>query len=172
MACACEDIQTNCIKLSPCDTGIDTGVTIPTSGVWDIFVSFPIGERYYSLSIFAGSNIILPNELLAPYVHIMRVYDQDGQLLNDTCYALKTTLVMTTGNGLSPSSNSCAKKFITVEEDGDSISDIFFSNHVIASIATSNQMYLANVDFEQIGNIIQWTNGNLFYQGQVILVSA
>lgn len=173
MACNCEKTVVKCVNISPCDEGIDTGIRIDTSGEYTVFVSFPTGQRQYNLSINEGDFIKLPNELLAPYVHVVKVYDSDGNLYDDTCYTLRTALTVNGGNRTTPSGNTCAKKFITVTEDGTSLTDVFFANHVIVSISTNNQMYISdNVDFSQLGDTITWTNGNSFYTGQVILAQS
>jgi len=171
----CSDCtNTVCLNLyfSPCDSGINTGIVLDTSGDYTVLVTFNGIVKRADIEVVANEPIILENILIAPYTHEIKIYDVDGNLVNGTCYMANTYLTLT-ASGLTPNPPSCAKKFITVESDGATITDEFIGIHTISSIGASNQLYLGDgVDFTQSGDTITMTNGVTFYAGQIVLATA
>jgi hypothetical protein len=169
-----ECITTECrdLYVNPCDTGIPTGILAVETDDYTVFVEFNGTVKEVELACTEGEEIILPNMLMPPYVHVMRIYNSTNELMNDTCYKLYTKLKLGVGNNITPTPPIGAKKRIVVDVDGDSFTNSFFGEHTIIEIVTSNQSYIYDTDFTQDGSTITWINGNTFYDGQVILAIA
>lgn len=98
----CNSIVPVCIYVSACDTGIDTTLTSNFTGYVDTFIEFNGTWNKISLSLTAGSGIILPNVLNGNYTHTVKFIKPDGTLLNGTCYAFDTHTIVNSGNNLTP----------------------------------------------------------------------
>ena len=166
--------RTECIDLyaNPCDTGIDTGIVLDTTGDYTVRIEFNGAFNQSVIQVVEGEPIILPNTINLSYIHVMTIYDDDGNLVNDTCYHLNMHMSLGMGNNLSPNPPVGANKFITVDVDGDSFTNSFFADNSILWISTDNQTYLRDVGFTQLGSTITWINGNRFYNGQIIFAQA
>lgn len=169
-----ECATTECIDLyiSPCDTGVPTGIIIPETDNYNVFVEFNGTVKSVELAGTEGEEIILPNIFMPPYINTVRIYNSINELLNNTCYKFYTKLKLGIGNNITPTPSIGAKKRIVVDENGDSFTNSFFGEHTIIEIVTSNQSYIYDTDFTQSGSTITWINGNTFYDGQVILAIA
>jgi len=172
MACS-ECNTTECIKLyvNPCDSGIDTGIILDTTGEYRILTGFNGSFQESVIEVTEGESIVLPNSLNAPYTHTMMIYDSDGVLVNDTCYSLKLELSVGISNSLVPNVICDGRKIITVDEDGQDFTNSFFGMYTILSISTNNQTYIAGTDFTQSGSTITAISFG-FYVGQTILAEA
>ena|SRR6187399_2304242 len=173
MACQTCTIS-ECINLyvSPCDTGIDTGIILDTSGDYTVRIEFNGAYNESTIEVVSGESIVLPNTLNSSYLHTLLIYDADGTLVNDTCYKLNMHMALGMGNNLTPNPPIGARKIITVDVDGDSFTNSFFADHEIISITTDGQSYVVGAAFTQSGSTITWINGNRFYDGQIILAQA
>lgn len=177
MACNC--LAYECIKVfvSPCDTGVSTGLVAPVTGDYEVRIGFNEAWRILTLALVEDDVLILPNVVNGNYIHEMEVILPDGEMLGDTCYWLDVQAVVTSGNGLTPTPESNPySRVITLTEDmlnvdGSTITNSFFGGKVINEIDTENQAYLVGAAFTQSGNVITWINGNLMYVGQVIKIS-
>lgn len=170
----CNDcVNTECVDLyvSPCDEGISTGIEIPATGEYTVMIEFNGTTKTLSLNGTEGETFILPNVLMAPYIHLVRIYTDTMELLNDTCYKFNTQLAIGAGNNLNPTPPAGASRLITVDVDGTEFTNSFFTDNVINAISTDSQTYLRGVGFTQLGGTItaiQFT----FYNGQVIFAQA
>lgn len=172
MSCDCTNYECRTLYVNPCDTGIDTGISVAVSGDYTIRIDFNGSVQSLELALTAGESIILGNILNLNYTHTLTIFDSDGNIVGNTCYRLTTKYSFAVSNNLTPTPDTGAKKLIVVDVDGDSFTNSFFGLHTIIEIVTNNQAYLVNVDFTQSGSTITWTNGNSFYNGQTILAQA
>lgn len=179
MACNCTGTEQDCIKVyvNPCDTGIPLGVTAPSDGEYVILLTGGLAARRFAFQMESGEEIVLPNEINNNFVFQMQIFAPNGDLLNDTCYILKTNVSLSGTNNIPPSPAPVAYTFITVTEDdisndGDTLTYFWFLNHTVIELVTSNQAYILGADFTQSGGTITWINGNKFYDGQIILAQS
>lgn len=168
MPCNCT--STECIKVyvSPCDTGIDIGLTAPTDGDYLMFIEFNGTYQRLTITLETGEDIILPNVLNGDYTHELQIFEPDGTLLNNTCYAIHVSAVTGDGNGLTPSPAASTWKIVTVAANGNTITDSFLLTNTISEITTQGQSYLVGVDFTQTGGTITGINGLTFFAGQIV----
>lgn len=172
MSCGCTGTERECIRVfvGPCDEGINTGLLMPETGDYSVLLTFNGAAKQMVLNIEVNNLLVLPNTINNNAVYEMQIFKQDGTLLNDTCYSLKT--VVTLGGATSqdpPNAPGNPKKFITILVAGSSVTDIFFNTNSITEIDTSNQVYLVSADFTQSGATITFINGNSLFVGQIIL---
>lgn len=168
-----ECVNTECIDVyvSPCDTGIATGIEMPETGDYTVMIEFNGVTKTLSLEGTEGANFIFPNVFVAPYIHTVRIYNSDMELLNDTCYKFNAHLAVGVGNNLNPTPSGGVSKLITVDVDGQEFTNSFFTDHVINAISTENQTYLRGVGFTQNGGTITAISFG-FFNGQVIFAQS
>lgn len=176
MPCDCTAYECIKVLVSPCDTGVSTGLLAPEAGNYEVRLLFNGAYNVLTLSLEEDEIIILPNIVNGNYTHEMQVYQPDGQLLGDTCYWLQVSSVINTGNGLTPSPSADPySRVIVITSDmldvtGTMLTNALFGGKVINEIDTDNQAYLVGTAFTQNGNTITGTTIS-FYVGQVIKVS-
>lgn len=176
MSCDCENITCIKIYVSACDTGVNTGLAVPSNGNYTVRLKFNNAYKILVLALVANAIIVLPNIVNGNYVHELQILNPDGTLLNDTCYSLIVKTVINKGNGLTPSPLADPYSAIItltdemVSVDGTQITNSLFGGKVINEIDTDNQSYLIGVAFSQNGNTISGITIS-FFMGQVIKVS-
>ncbi len=96
MACNCTGTVNTCIRayVNICSTGIDLGLEAPVSGDYLILVEGMLSAKKYVLTIAEGDNIIIPNTINNSYTYKLQIFQPDGDLLNDTCYTLRTMVTL------------------------------------------------------------------------------
>lgn len=87
---------TNTVILG-CDVDIcapfSTGLIAATNGTYSTKVTTPTGVYFQSFALLAGDAIPLPNFILNPQAtNTVLFYDADGNLINNTCYIVKTKI--------------------------------------------------------------------------------
>jgi len=177
MACNCETYT--CITV-PVDYCNPTVIPLEVEdGQYRIETDFAGATVIKYVDVTDGSgNIIFPEgQLNENYTYTMRIFDNEGELLNDTCYTLKTAHLISDdgGSGYNPAvcvAIELIRKVITVESanlsNGDTtLTDTFFSN-TISEIVVGGQSYIIGVDFTQSGNTITAISFG-FYDGQILI---
>lgn len=179
MACNCSGSEVDCIKVNvnPCDDGIPLGINSVGSGSYTVLLAGPNVNKRFILSMGADEEIVLPNEINNNYAFEMQILDPNGDLLNHTCYTLKTVLTLGSSNSIHPSPQPGGYKLITIVEESisnesKSYTNSWFATHTVIEIDTNNQVYIRDTDFTQSGSTITWINDNKFYDGQTILAQA
>ncbi len=167
MSCNCE--VTTCIQVyvSPCDTGIDIGLTAPAAGDYLFLLEFNNTFQRFTLTLTQDEEIILPNVVNLNYIHQLQIFKPDGTLLNDTCYSLDVKEVTGDGNGLTPSQSGKSWVIVIAPTNGSTLTDVFLQTHTISEIITQGQSYLVGVDFTQTGDTITGITIE-FFAGQVL----
>jgi len=162
-----------CINLyvNPCDTGINTGIVLTESGNYTVRIEFNGAFKTSVIAVVADEPIVLPNTLNSSYLHVMTIFDSDGELVNDTCYKLNMHMTLGMGNNITPNPEAGANKLIIVDVDGQEYTDAFFALHEIQAISTENQTYLRDVGFTQSGATITAISFG-FFNGQTIFAQA
>lgn len=126
-----------------------------------------------TIDVTTGENIVLPWVFNEHYIHLIKFYDENGDLLNDTCYKLDTSKIP--GTYTTPSSQvdnylnvTLTAGMLSIDDEGRQIITIpAIAQRTIIFVADGNQLY--NVaSFTQDGNAFTMTNGAVFKSGQII----
>jgi hypothetical protein len=168
-----ECINTECIDVyvNPCDEGIATGILAPSTGDYTIMFEYNGITKTLSLQGTINEQFILPNVFVAPYVYLVRIYNDTNELLNDLCYKFYSHLTLGAANNITPTPPTGASKLIIVDVDGQDFTDAFFALYEIVAISTDNQTYLRDVGFTQSGNTVTAISFS-FYNGQTIFAQS
>lgn len=127
-----------------------------------------------SIDVTAGQNIVLPWVFNEHYRHTIKIYDENGDLFNDTCYTFDTSKVA--GSYTTPTipntdyilNVTLTEGMLSVDGDGNQIVTIpAIAGNSIMLIADGNQIYNFG-SFTQAGNSWTYTNGASNYAGQKI----
>lgn len=167
---ACDCINTICIKVfvSPCDTGIDLGLTAPADGDYTFRLGFNGVYTSFVLTLETDDEIIIPNVVNENYNHELQIIEPNGDLLNDTCYSLNVAMTLNAGNGLTPSPSAKGWTIVIATDNSALLTNAFLLTHVISEITTQGQSFLVGVDFTQMGDTVTLLNGNVFFVNQVV----
>lgn len=123
-----------------------------------------------TIDVTGGQNIVLPWVFNEQYTHLVKFYDENGDLLNDTCYKLDTSKIP--GTYTTPSSGETNYLNVTLtegmlSEGGTVVTLSTIAGRTVIFVADGNQIYNAG-SFTQDGNEFTMTNGASFYAGQII----
>lgn len=172
MSCECENIECLRVSVSPCATGVSTGLTASETGSWTGIIEFNGIETTFSFTVISGQDIIIPNSNINEnYRHLLRLYNSRGILFNGTCYTLNTFI-----NNISPVAFPAYEIFeyhVTIA--GNSITNTHFGDGEILLLVTDAQDY-NTAFFTQSGATITSKNDGddnpllSFYVGQTITV--
>ena len=98
----CDNISSKCLLVSPCDSGIDTGIVSTYTGNMTVLVEFNGVWISDAISVTLNQNIIIWNILNGNYNHQVKFMLPDGSLLNNTCYYFKVSTVLDSDSGITP----------------------------------------------------------------------
>lgn len=126
-----------------------------------------------SIDVTSGENIVLPWVFNEHYVHTIKFYDAEGNLLNNTCYKLDTRKVPGTYTTPDVGSSNYLKVMLTdgmlsINDDNEQVITIAaIDSGTIVFIGDGNQVY-SGASFQQTGTSFTMKNGASFYAGQII----
>jgi len=173
MACNCENYA--CLEVvqqyNSCPELLTVKLPANATGTYTWEYEFNGRWKGGSIDVTSGENIVLPWVFNEHYVHLVKFYDAEGELLNDTCYKLDTSKVA--GSYSTPDSSS-GMGYLNVtlteemlSDDDTTVTIPAIAGRTIVLIADGNQIYNF-ASFTQDGNSFTMTNGNSFYAGQKI----
>lgn len=177
MACNCTIYA--CLDVVQQYTGCPSVLTLrlpateTTTWPWE----FEFNGRWFggTVDVTTGQNIVLPWVFNEHYIHLIKFYQADGDLFNDTCYKLDTSKV---AGSYSAPSEAAEVSYLTValtedmltEVDGQQVVTIAaIAARDIILIADGNQIYNTG-SFTQVGNSWTYTNGAVNGVGQIITI--
>ena len=122
-----------------------------------------------TIEVTTGDNIVLPYVFNEYYIHLIKIYKANGDLLNDTCYKLDTTKLPGNYTTATPEDNNTLEVTITDEsgQGAGSFTVDAINGRTVKYIIADPQVYTG---FTQTGNQITMTNGVTYYDGQKILL--
>lgn len=173
MACNCDNYvclepvrqYDNCREV----VTVQLGAAATTTYTWE----YEFNGRWKggSIDVTSGENIVLPWVFNEHYRHTIKIYDENGDLFNDTCYTFDTSKVAgsyatSSGGGFTNYLNVTLTEEM-LSDDGTTVTIPAIAGRTIILIADGNQIYNF-ASFTQDGNSFTMTNGNSFYAGQKI----
>lgn len=81
-------------RLSLCEEFIPLSIVANETGTWKALIEFNGMSLTYDIEVVDGEQISIPNKLNENYAHILRLYDSSGSLVNNTCYTIRTQIVV------------------------------------------------------------------------------
>lgn len=171
MACECTTYE--CLEVvkeyNNCPTIVTLDLQALATGTYSWEYEFNGRWRGGSLEVTQGENIVLPYVFNEYYIHAIKLYDEAGALLNDTCYKLDTSKLP--GTYTTTAQNADLFLPVTVSDpSGEGISSMTIAGingRTIKLIVADPQVYTG---FTQNGNTFTMTNGAVFYDGQKIVL--
>lgn len=172
MACDCTTYEclNTVINLNQCRETIELVLEADETGSW--IYSYEFNERWFggSVDVVDGENIELPYTFNEHYVHKIKFFKTDGNLLNDTCYTLDTSKIV--GSYSTPTASVQENIFNITVSIGNTFSSSKINGIPVMVVFDGNQSYNRQPDnFTQVGNTVTMTNGVVFYEGQIITVT-
>lgn len=146
MACSCTGSLSECIKVyvNPCDAGIPLDLLAPVAGDYLILLTGANTAKKFVITLEQDEEIVLPNDILNNYVYELQIFKPSGELLNDTCYTLRTILTMGISSSILPPTPITDTKLCDIQV------------YISASPDTSQTTTLCNGDVIQY----QYASGN------------
>jgi len=98
MSCNCENITCLETKYATCSEGAQLNIIADETGSWVGEIEFNGVWAEFTFGVINGQKIVIPTVVLNGfYTHTLKLYDTVGNLINDTCYALKTVQMQGAG---------------------------------------------------------------------------
>jgi hypothetical protein len=169
MSCNCPDFTCLDLKFNPCSTGAQLDITATENGTWTAEIEFNNVWSRFSVVVPSGSKVVIPTTYLNEfYTHRFKLYDTLGQLVNATCYVLRTMAIANGGSYsvIAPMMNAD----ITVTEQGHSVTAGLLAGRTISSITTDGQSYNAPYFTKEPASDTITSNQLEFYPGQILTV--
>lgn len=96
MPCSCEHTECLRVAIDRCDdaTTIALPLNATATGTWRSVVEFNGISRSESIAVTNGQPIVISNNLNENYEHVLKLFQADRALFNDTCYLLKTSITL------------------------------------------------------------------------------
>lgn len=94
MSCDCQNTECILVYVNDCSSTVPLPLQANRDGVWKIFAEFNgtwIKQAYY---FNRGDQLVIDNKLNASYRHLVKIYDPEMLLFNDTCYILAMQLTI------------------------------------------------------------------------------
>lgn len=154
------------INLTDCPDEIELVFPATETGSW-IF-SYEFNGRWFggSIDVVNTENVVLPWVFNENYIHVIKFFDSEGDLLNDTCYKLDTSKIV--GNYTAPATVTEENIFnVTILADGVTFTSSKINSREVMIVDDGNQAY-NNTGFTVVGNTGTMTNGVTFTEGQII----
>lgn len=153
MACSCQGSLQECITayVNPCDEGIGTPFTANVTGNYRILIeSFGVATSY-TILVQEGEGITLLNNINNNAVHQLQIFEPSGQLLNDTCYSLRTIITLDSTGSPTPSPTvrtmDCSITVIIVDNpDNDVLFTLCNGDEVRYEYAAGNLLKISTPD--------------------------
>lgn len=170
--CGCEIYE--CLNVVPdfsgCPDVIETDLVASETATYNWQFEFNGRWKGGTVDVTEGEAIILPYVFNENYIHLIKFF-LGGELVNDTCYKLDTSIIPTSysqntevENG--PMSFIVTDEMLSTDDDGYQVlTNASINSREVALIADGNQIYNG---FEQDGNSLTMTNGAVFTVGQKI----
>jgi len=178
MACDCTTYT--CLEVvqnfSDCPDTVELDLAVPSldpaeSYVWTFLYEFNGIWKGGSIDVTTGENIEFPWVFNENYIHLIKIYEADGTLFNDTCYKLDTSKIA--GNYTEPTDLREEYVFNVTVSAGSTFSSSKINGRNVMVVYDGNQSYNRQPDnFTQPSgsNTVTMTNGVVFYEGQIITV--
>lgn len=98
MACDCENFACLQAHYNPCSEGVEIDITADYTGPWTADIEYNGTWSKISFGVVDGEKIVLPTAALNEnYTHQARIYDESGNLVNDTCYHIESRALIDGG---------------------------------------------------------------------------
>lgn len=184
MACNCEEYSCLEVIASDCED-LTVNLTADETGEWTMQYEFNGLWFKETIDVTNGERLTLPAVFNEVYVHTVKFYNTDGELVNDTCYQLDMSIVPS----YSPSQTSPVMpsyfEYIVVSgepsdglvngrkeiAEGNSITDPRLAGYTVTGVGALSQFYNSG-DYTKVksSSTLTMTNGVSFGDDTVIIV--
>lgn len=168
--CNCTEYEClSIVQQYACADIVTLRLAAPTTGTYAWEYEFNGRWNGGYIDVTQGENIVLPYVFNESYVHEIKFYYGDGELVNETCYKLDTSKIAGSyTNNDAPQENGIN---ITVEDESGegttTVTDDSINGRTILLVADGNQIYNSSGFTQSPGsNTFVMTNGAVFTDGQ------
>ena len=113
--CGCNEYQCMRVFLNPCSEGVQLSINAGYTGDMTAIVSFNGVINQSVFGVVDGEAIVIPSALLNEnYTHVLELYNEDNELVNDTCYTLdvRPSMNVAASSPLPPSGETFSHEFV------------------------------------------------------------
>lgn len=173
MACGCTTTTCMGLKFDPCSQGAALPVYATYTGDVRGEIEFNGLWTEFSVGVTDTEAIVIPTSVLNEYyVHTLKLYDEAGDLINDTCYAVNAKAMRGAGDFPVQPSGAVIEVFdVTIGADGSTFTDSRLEDGTVMLLNTNAQAYNSPF-FTKPFSSTTLTGVNLsFYTGQIVTVT-
>lgn len=159
------------INLTDCPDEIELVFPATETGSWIFSYEFNGVWKGESIDVVDTENVVLPWVFNENYIHVIKFFDSEGDLLNDTCYKLDTSKIV--GNYTTAATVTEENIFNVTVGAGSTFSSSKINGRPVMVVLDGNQSYNRQPDnFTQAdgSNTVVMVNGVSWLAGTVITV--
>jgi len=173
MACGCTTTTCLSVKFDPCSEGAELLINAAYTGDMRGEIEFNGLWTEFSVGVTATEAIIIPTSLLNEYyTHTLKLYDEAGTLVNNTCYAVNAKAMVGAGDFPVPPSGSDIEIFdVEITADGTSFTDARLEDGTVMVLNTDAQSYNSAFFTKNFASGTLTGIGISFYDGQIVTVT-
>jgi len=173
MACGCENTTCIEVKFNPCSIGAELPLVASETGDITGEIEFNGVWTTFSVGVLEGENIVILTSLLNEYyTHLLKMYNEAGALINNTCYTVKSRAMLNAPDfSVLPPGEVVEVFNITVEEEGIALSDPLLANSTVMLLNTDAQSYNSVFFTKDFASDTLTGLGISFYIGQIVTVT-
>lgn len=173
MACGCTATTCLSVKFNPCSEGAALPLYATYTGDMRGEIEFNGMWTEFSIGVIDTEAIVIPVSVLNEYYsHVLKLYDEDEELVGDTCYAVEARAMVGAGDfPVIPAGEIIEVFDVEITADGDAFTDSRLADGTVMLLNTNAQAYNSPFFTKAFGSGTL-TGVNLsFYVGQIVTVT-